>query len=437
MWSEELNNKIKQASENHIPKYDESAWIKMEALLNKHLPLKKDGRKKLFYIFFISFFIIGATLLLNNERSRKMSYHDLKTSKEKFALDEKKLKTDSKNILNTKDPKADKNVVYLNQADKKTKAVMPNAGRKKFTNRLFVQPAQNLSTADKENRLKINKDENKKQVHEKENVKNRSLPDAETKMQDGTELNLVIQNEKIIAPTINLQEQKIKDSLVNNVGADKTNEPTSPAIHFKNKIDKKSFFSRFSFSVSAGAEVSGVGFNDLGKTKVSYGAGIGYAISNRFSIKSGLYIADKIYSSGPEDYKPTTGYWANVDLKKVDADCKVYEIPLTLFYSFKEKKHHHWFAALGSSSYLMKKEIYHFLYKNQAGNLLYRDWTLKDKNKHYFSVITLSGGYAYRLNKTFSLIAEPYAKIPIQGLGYGKVKLKSTGFMVTISATPF
>ncbi len=124
MWSEELNNKIKQASENHIPKYDESAWIKMEALLNKHLPLKKDGRKKLFYIFFISFFIIGATLLLNNEWSRKMSYHDLKTSKEKFALDEKKLKTDSKNILNTKDPKADKNVVYLNQADKKTKAVM-------------------------------------------------------------------------------------------------------------------------------------------------------------------------------------------------------------------------------------------------------------------------------------------------------------------------
>jgi len=121
----------------------------------------------------------------------------------------------------------------------------------------------------------------------------------------------------------------------------------------------------------------------------------------------------------------------------VDADCKVYEIPLTVYYSFKEKNHHHWFAALGSSSYLMKKETYHYLYKTQTGNMLYRGWTLKNKNQHYFSVITLSGGYSYQLSKTFSLMAEPYIKIPTQGIGFGKVKLKSTGIMFTLSAAPF
>ena len=121
----------------------------------------------------------------------------------------------------------------------------------------------------------------------------------------------------------------------------------------------------------------------------------------------------------------------------MDADCKVYEIPLTVYYSFKEKNHHHWFAALGSSSYLMKKETYHYLYKTQTGNMLYRGWTLKNKNQHYFSVITLSGGYSYQLSKTFSLMAEPYIKIPTQGIGFGKVKLKSTGIMFTLSAAPF
>ncbi len=115
----------------------------------------------------------------------------------------------------------------------------------------------------------------------------------------------------------------------------------------------------------------------------------------------------------------------------------MYEIPLALYYSFKEKKHHHWFATLGSSSYLMKKETYHFLYKNQAGNMVYRDWSLKNENKHYFSVITLSGGYAYRLNKIFSLMAEPYIKVPVQGIGYGKVKLNSGGILFTVNATPF
>ncbi|MDQ3682700.1 MAG: PorT family protein [Bacteroidota bacterium] len=430
MWSEKLNNKIKQASESHIPEYDESAWVKMVALLNKHLPSKKDGRKKLLYIFFLCCFIICGTLLLNKEWSSKLFDQDLKTTKEKSIIsDEKKLKIDSKNTLSSKYPKAVKNLAHSNRLDKKNITVLSKTDRRNLPSLVSDQPVQNP--------IAVNKDENKRQEHEKENVKNRWLPDNNNKMQDKTELSLQNQNETLITSPVISQEQIMKDSLDNQVEANKPIESILPGIVLQKKPEKKSILSRFNFSASAGTDVSGIGLNDPGKATISYGAGVGYAISKRFLIKSGLYIADKIYSSGPEYYKPTTGYWATVDLKKIDADCKVYEIPLTLYYSFKEKKHHHWFAALGASSYLMKKEAYHFLYKNQAGNMVYRDWSLKNENKHYFSVITLSGGYSYRLNKTFSLMAEPYVKAPVQGLGYGKVKLNSAGILFTINATPF
>ena len=62
---------------------------------------------------------------------------------------------------------------------------------------------------------------------------------------------------------------------------------------------------------------------------------------------------------------------------------------------------------------------------------------MTNENKHYFSVVTLSGGYQYKLNNRFSFIAEPYVKIPLSGIGLGKIKLNSTGILVTAAIKPF
>jgi len=45
MWDEEINKKIKEAADQYHPAYDEEAWGKMEKLLDKHLPQKKDWRR--------------------------------------------------------------------------------------------------------------------------------------------------------------------------------------------------------------------------------------------------------------------------------------------------------------------------------------------------------------------------------------------------------
>ena len=45
MLDEEMDDIIKDASNQHYPAYDDQAWGKMERLLDKHLPQKKDKRK--------------------------------------------------------------------------------------------------------------------------------------------------------------------------------------------------------------------------------------------------------------------------------------------------------------------------------------------------------------------------------------------------------
>ena len=51
MQFDELDNKIREAAENHHPAYDENAWAGMEKLLDKHLPQEKEGREGLSFSY--------------------------------------------------------------------------------------------------------------------------------------------------------------------------------------------------------------------------------------------------------------------------------------------------------------------------------------------------------------------------------------------------
>jgi hypothetical protein len=86
----------------------------------------------------------------------------------------------------------------------------------------------------------------------------------------------------------------------------------------------------------------------------------------------------------------------------------------------------------------MKSESYDYYYKyTLTGPTINSKWTTKNENKHFFSVLTLSGGYQHHLSKNISLTIEPYIKLPLSGVGYGKVKLNSGGMLFSIGAKPF
>jgi hypothetical protein len=85
----------------------------------------------------------------------------------------------------------------------------------------------------------------------------------------------------------------------------------------------------------------------------------------------------------------------------------------------------------------MKEETYDYLLKDPAGQIHYYTTVYKNENSHFFSVINLSGGYQYHFSERFSLMAEPYVKIPISGVGHGKVNLNSGGILFTAGFKPF
>ncbi|MEO8860717.1 MAG: hypothetical protein ABI358_04800, partial [Ginsengibacter sp.] len=222
---------------------------------------------------------------------------------------------------------------------------------------------------------------------------------------------------------------KTKEVLKSDVA--KTSLPAKKSTKTNNKFSKN-----FAIDISAGPDVSIAGLDKAGKITIGYGVGLRYNLSTRFTLHTGFYIADKIYSANKNDYHapPSAGY--NY-LFNIDANCKVYEIPVTVSYNFGKAKNHQWFVGGGLSSYIMKKESYDYYYKYPSGYVDTKSSSISNKNQHYFAILDISAGYQYNFNKRVSLIAEPYLKIPMTGVGEGKVKLNSGGILFTLSVKPF
>lgn len=436
--TDHMDEIIKAASESYHPAYDDKAWDKMEALLNKHLPQKEDRRRPIVFILFL--LLVGGgffALVYSWNKKSDRPVTDLKTIP--VASQSKEHPFPTKNDAKTFPGLQDNSPVQNTTSQTIIKDQDPTnfnaparlvrlASKRSIANSaadITTEP-QTFDNVDPA----VNKDFSAGQEIALENS-DKLFPPASINTVSAQPGTPVVTSPQVAVDTNNANKKSttdVKSTLVEKSTARKAVKTN----------DSRGFRNNFAFTLSAGPDISFVSLGDLGKTNLNYGAGVSYTFAKRFTVKSGFYKATKIYSAEPADYHPPTGYWTySTNLQRVDADCDVYEIPLTLAYNFGQSKNHNWFTAVGVSSYLMKKETYNYLYKNQWGQTMYKGWTLRNKNKHYFSVVTVSGGYQYKLSQRVSLAAEPYMKIPLHGVGFGKIKLNSGGLLVTASIKPF
>lgn len=451
MWDEEeINKKIKDAADQYQPAYDDKAWDKMEQILDEHLPQKKDNRRIIFFILLFLFLgmviYVGiphhaqipssknlekAVLKSNSEKAKSnnepnnFSTTDVAISpgvksEGKLQAGGKVNEPSNKQSLATISPIEKKNNVFskiksVSIRDKKTRPNLQN-----------LSPTNPLKKGE-DNQLLNN--ENVTQNLNIQNSKSESITQLSPSKLDSSSLTTTNNS----YPTNKSNSDIIKD---NNDTKNINTKDATKSIK-QNKL-KKHFIQNFGFGLSAGPDVSAVKLNNAGKITLTYGLQLSYSINDKFTLRTGLFIAKKIYTVGAADYNVQPGGSGNYYyLQSVDANCNVDEIPLTLSYNFGKVKNHNWFASAGLSSYLMKKESYDYYYKYPSGvtNNTYR--TVINKNKHYFSVLDISAGYEYNFNKRFSIITEPYLKLPLSGIGIGKIKLNSAGILFTITAKPF
>jgi hypothetical protein len=160
------------------------------------------------------------------------------------------------------------------------------------------------------------------------------------------------------------------------------------------------------------------------------GLGINFRIAKGISAGTGIYYSQKKYSSDRNSYftslKPFST-WASYS-RRIDADCRVIDIPLNMNVSLIKTPKASIIATAGLSSYIMLSENYNFIY---TPTILFpytgRDYTIKNQNQHILSVVNLSVGVEKPIGNQTSIVIQPYAKLPISGIGQGATELKSFG----------
>ncbi|WP_462251304.1 hypothetical protein [Ekhidna sp.] len=195
-------------------------------------------------------------------------------------------------------------------------------------------------------------------------------------------------------------------------------------------------FNRWSLGVVIAPDFTTVGqLNEFTRPGIDIGITVEYFILKRLSITTGAILTRKLYNTTDiEEYTVPAGFWnGNDGPSEIAANCKVIDIPINLRYRIREGERTSFFLSAGMSSYLMLTERYDYDY-----NLGYRaslgsrpgGWEVANENNHFFGVYNLSAGINRKISKNMSIEAEPFLKNTLGGVGWGQVRLSSTGMLL-------
>lgn len=447
MQSEKFDKKIKDSLSQRPPGNDNPAWDKMEVLLDKHMPQKRD-RRRIFFILFLFLLTGGGAFLIwqnsNRDKNNMSAIESQNKKPDPVPIGPTKDNGPSESntgtvTTNTQKENIAENTPLTNQSSPATQQTKTPVIRSS-SSQILSNPelVVNDASVSKLKEQKKNNSPVTENINPSDNTQNKAGKES---VQDPTKTeNNPVSTEKKTLPEEDVQKPVIENKRQEQKPEAKGSQPsTNEKSNPQKQKTQRSFFDNLFFTASAGPDFSTVGLHNAGKVELAYGAGIGYRISDKFSIRTGFYSARKVYTADPEDYDPpynVSQYYPN--LKSIEANCKVYEIPVSVDYTISSNKRANWFVSGGVSSLIMKEEKYDYYFKpNYSPTYVTYSRTINNQNKHYFSQLNISGGYTRNINNNISLRAEPYIKIAMAGVGVGKVNLNSSGVLFSAIIKPF
>jgi|GEM_PF-2037369 len=174
-------------------------------------------------------------------------------------------------------------------------------------------------------------------------------------------------------------------------------------------------------------DVSTVRMADYQSPRPNYGVVVEYRVLDRLRLTTGVLRGTKVYRARRDDYD-WSGYAipSYADFEWVEGSCTILDVPLNLRYDVLARPRSLVFGSAGLSSLFMQRESYAYDYSYYRTQYHWqKDYV--NENQHWFSVLNLSLGYERRLGQHWGLQAEPYVKLPLGGVGAGKVRLASGG----------
>lgn len=189
-------------------------------------------------------------------------------------------------------------------------------------------------------------------------------------------------------------------------------------------------------SALAGPDITSGPSNTNKSAKISSNLGVlaTYALGSKFSLTSGAVYAKKYYnygagSDGSNVYAPSAGSsdW------EVKADCNVLDIPVNVNYKVLDKKKFSVSVNTGLSSYFMLKEKYDYVVDKPGEAQQVTTTEFSNQNQHILGVANISVSFDHRISNNLSVGVQPFAKLPLTGIGNYDVSLKSTGVAFSLN----
>jgi hypothetical protein len=193
---------------------------------------------------------------------------------------------------------------------------------------------------------------------------------------------------------------------------------------------------RWSIGIILAPEFSTTSLSEYSEPGGSFGLRIGYQISNRLNIKTGIIRSSKKYEGDGYDYTPRNPlYWNNrtngVVPEAIDSKCLVYELPVGLQFDAIQTQKSRVFFSAALSSYFMISQAYDYTFEspNPGSDM---GWRSSGSESYWFSVGMVSAGYERYVHRSFAIGIEPYLKISLHEIGWPNIKLFSGGAYVTL-----
>jgi hypothetical protein len=473
---EHIENKFREAAENYQPSLNQEAWEKMELLLDKDL--NRKPRTAGFWITSLLLLLIGTGLGIYLVGSYQPDKQDTRITKP--AISSNKIgnstggKKDQPASANETVPGSIGNEKSSSTLKEKQQSPRVSTGTSEAAsvNAKQVSSAKTVSAVNNDKITKASKESQKKQpriasrdnstkkrgssavvpkatgqnnltegtthLSEKNNSQNAEV--SKTGVADNSQqLTDAVQQPKASAPAVSdskpVKEQDIAQPLISKAQAESKKEQTAAAPSTSEL--PKSIESRLYFTASVASDANAIRGSGTGKVTAMYGIGLGYQVNKRFGIQTGIYAGSKRYSTdGANGYYLKPPYWPTVKIRNIDADCYIFNVPISVRYNAVTRRRGQWYAIAGISSYFMQKESYDYYYYYVGSSTLQHKKEVYGDNNHLFSVVDLSIGYEHRLSKHLSILGEPYIKVPLKGVGEGRVHLYSAGLMLGLKFRP-
>jgi hypothetical protein len=359
---EHIENKIKEAAENVAPAFNPNAWEAMEKMLDE------EERKRRIVIFWW-LPIVGllglSTLyffLFTSDKSDKKEATLLHNNTRSLAAKEQKI-ISSPSI--TADQSTPKPTIYNS------------------SNNTYAQG---------------------RRLKNKPNNKANQVVTVEKMPNTADTIDTIVASQQTVANSPTTVEVEAKLDTLSNTQPQKISSPPLPDSTVKtdsNNVKKEltpKHNNKFYFSLATGITRGSASFTGEGKTEFAFGLGIGYQINRKLSLQSGFYVSRKVYDADPSQYYVKPGsYLSMLQLTSVNANCLVYEVPVSVRFIISQKSKTFFYATAGLSTYFMKQENYNYNYLRNGSNYSYEKEF--EGNQHPFSITGFSIGYAHKLNK--------------------------------------